>query len=339
MTKRLRTSILAAIGLFILILDTKTALTGATQGLELCIRTVIPSLLPFFVLSILLTSACIGEDIPFLRPLGRLCGVVRGGESLLLVGMLGGYPAGAQCVAQAHRDGTLSKEDAERMIAFCNLAGPAFLFGIIAGKFSNPYAPWLLWGIHILSAILVAMVLPGRSKKDSLLCSGKPLSLTSALQQSLRIMASVCGWIVVFRIIVTFLERWLLWLLPIPVQVAITGFLELSIGCCDLGRIANEGLRLIAGAGMLAFGGLCVCMQTASVSDGLNLKTYISGKFLQVFFSVILASVFQFALFAHSDQTQIPIILWPTIIAAIAATVKFLHKNQKKSSISQLVGV
>ena len=43
-----------------LILDGRTAIDGARQGIELCLRTVIPSLFPFFVLSILLTSSLLG---------------------------------------------------------------------------------------------------------------------------------------------------------------------------------------------------------------------------------------------------------------------------------------
>lgn len=333
MMRKLRTGIPAAIGLLILILDTKTALIGASRGLELCLRTVIPSLLPFFFLSMLLTSVLIGEDIPILRPLGKLLGVNKGAESLVLVGMLGGYPAGAQCVAQTYRDGALTKQSAQRMIAFCNLAGPAFLFGIIAGKFSSGYAPWALWGIHIFSAFLVAVLLPGRSSETAALRQSKPLTLSEALHRSLRIMATVCGWIILLRIIITFLELWVLWLLPVPVQVAITGILELSNGCCDLGRISNEGLRFILCSGILAFGGVCVCMQTASVAEGLSLKQYYMGKALQVLFSVLIASVIQAKYVAY------PVLLWAVILIAVAFTVKFLHKMQNRSSISRLVGV
>ncbi len=329
MKRKLWTGIPATIGLLVLILDTKTALSGASQGLDLCIRTVIPSLLPFFVLSILLTSALTGESILILRPLGRLCGVARGAESLLLIGMLGGYPAGAQCIAQAN----LRKQDAQRMIAFCNLAGPAFLFGIVAGKFSNSYAPWLLWSIHIFSALLVAILLPGKSTDTAVLRSVRPIRISDAMMRSLRTMSSVCGWIILFRILVAFLERWFLWLLPIPAQVAIIGILELSNGCCDLGRISSEGLRFIIAAAFLAFGGLCVTMQTVSVANGLSLKTYLVGKVLQVLFSILFAALLQAA------HIQIPVFFWIAIPAAIVTTVKFLHKRQKKSSISQLVGV
>lgn len=329
MTRKLRTGILAAIGLLALILDTKTALQGASDGLQLCIRTVMPSLFPFFVLSNLLTSTLTGQPIPLLRPLWRVFGIVPGSESLLLIGMLGGYPAGAQCVTQAN----LPRWDAERMLSFCNLAGPAFLFGIVAGKFSNRNAAWFLWGIHILSALFTAILLPGRSTQSVTLKPKEALSLTEAVQRSLRTMVGICGWIVLFRVLIAFANRWILWLLPIPLQVAITGFLELSNGCCDLGRIQDENLRFIISAGMLAFGGLCVTMQTASVTEDLSLKTYLAGKIIQVLFSILLACLIL------AKQFQIPLLLWILLPTTIIVTVKFLHKKEKRYSISRLVGV
>ncbi len=271
--------------------------------------------------------------MPLLRPLGRLCGIKAGAESLLLVGMLGGYPTGAQCVAQAYRSGTLRQQDAQRMLAFCNLAGPSFLFGIVAAKFSSGYAPWALWSIHIVSAILVSVMMPEKAGGSALLQPGKPMAISEAVQQSLRIMAGVCGWIVLFRIIIAFLNRWVLWLLPIPVQVGITGLLELSNGCCDLDRITNAGLRFIISAGMLSFGGVCVTMQTASVTRGLSLKPYLAGKLLQMLCSILLAALLQ------AQTVRIPVTFWVSVPLSIAVILKFLHKKQKKCSISQLVGV
>lgn len=333
MRQKLRTSIPAAIGILVLILDTRTALNGAYQGLELCIRTVIPSLLPFFVLSTVLTSALIGEKISFLRPLGRLMGVDYGAESLILVGMLGGYPAGAQSVSQAYRNGSISKQAAQRMVAFCNLAGPAFLFGIVSGKFSENSAAWKLWGIHLLSAILVAMLLSGKSSNQAALKTGKLITLPEALHRSLNTMALVCGWIILFRVILAFLSLWFLWMLPIPAQVALTGLLELSNGCCDLGRIDNEPLRFVIAAGLLSFGGLCVSMQTASVSQGLSTKNYFIGKALQTLLSVLFAAIVQI------QQLHFSAIFWISLVVLIGLLVNFLHKKQKRYSISKPIGV
>ncbi len=91
------TGICVSLGMLALILDGRTAIEGARQGIELCLRTVIPSLFPFFVLSILLTSSLLGSSLIVLRPLGRLFGMPEGAESLLIPAFLGGYPVGREC--------------------------------------------------------------------------------------------------------------------------------------------------------------------------------------------------------------------------------------------------
>ena len=339
MTRRLWTSLMSAIGLIMLILDAKTALLGASEGITLCLQTVIPSLLPFFVLSILLTSSVSGASFRVLKPIASLCGIPQGSQSALLVGMLGGYPTGANSVAQAYEAGAITRQEAARMLPFCNLAGPAFLFGIVSGKFTNAHIPWILWGIHIASALLVGMVLPGKSKRITNIQPSQTVSVTQALQKSIRIMASVCGWIVIFRIMIAFLNRWILWLFPSWVQVAVAGILELSNGCCDLGRIPSEGLRMVLASGMLAFGGICVTMQTTSVAQNLPLRTYFCGKLLQCQFSLLLSGIAQILLLPEGEHMTFSPVITVGICLIIAGTVKFLHKKKNNSSIFEPVGV
>lgn len=99
-------------------------------------------------------------------------------------------------------------------------------------------------------------------------------------------MATVCGWVVLFRVLLAFLKRWIFWILPAAVQVAVTGILELSNGCCELLAVTDVSARFCICSGILAFGGLCVTMQTVSVTAGLSLKPYFWGKLLQTLFSL-----------------------------------------------------
>lgn len=339
MKRRIWTAALSAIGMCMLILDTKTALAGAADGIELCLRVVIPSLLPFFVLSMLLTSSLNGTPIPFLGSLGRLCGIPEGAESLLIVGLLGGYPVGAQTVAAAHRDGQLSKATAQRMIGFCSNAGPSFLFGIVAGQFSHWWIPWVLWGIHIVSALLVGILLPGKETKTVRLQITQPISLMGALRRSLSVMGMVCGWILLFRIMIQFLSRWFLWLLPQTVQTILMGILELTNGCCSLDLIENVGLRFVAAAGLLAFGGLCVTMQTASAVQPLGLRSYLLGKSIQTVLSVLLAFLAQMLLFPAGQRIQIHGALAAMLPVILAFFAVLLRESEKKSSIAGRLGV
>lgn len=318
----------AAAGMLMLILDGKTALTGAQAGIDLCIRTVIPALFPFFVLSSLLVT---GIDGRWLRPLGKFCRIPNGAEPLLIVGFLGGYPTGAQCVAQAYRSGQLSKNQAQRMLAFCNNAGPSFLFGMVAQMFSNVLHIWLLWGIHIASAILVARIIPAGDLTPASV-SVTRIRLPQALSKAVFTTSLVCGWVILFRIFITFLNRWILWILPNTLQVILIGLLELSNGCCALGSISNNALRFIVCSGLLGFGGICVTMQTRSVTEGLSFKPYLMGKLLQTGISLILAYGVQFVFpnplpgFGYLVLMTLPVYLW-------------LRKREINSSIPRSIGV
>lgn len=322
--KQLWTGIGVCLGMLALILDSKTALEGARQGVILCLRTVIPSLFPFFVLSILLTSSLLGCSLPVLRPLGRLFGLPEGGESLLIPAFLGGYPVGAQSAAAAFRNGQLSKAEAERLLSFCSNAGPAFLFGMAGAMFPRRWMAWALWGIHVSGALYASLLIPGGGSPAVRLAKPRPLSSADALNAAVRVMASVCGWVVLFRILLAFLSRWVFWILPAAVQVVATGLLELTNGCCALCAVSDVSARFCICAGMLALGGLCVAMQTRSVTDGLSLRQYFLGKLLQTVFSVALA-----ALIAYGS--------WLPFGAVVLAVP--VIKLQKKGSFSPVFGV
>ena len=124
-----------AIAMTLCILDAKTVLQGATNGIELCMRSVIPALFPLLTCSTYLTGNLGIFSSSLLRPVGKLCRIPSSCVGILITGFLGGYPTGAQAVAQAYESGSISKETASRMLGFCNNAGPAFIFGILSTIF------------------------------------------------------------------------------------------------------------------------------------------------------------------------------------------------------------
>lgn len=320
------TGIGACIGMMLLILDGKTALAGAQAGMELVIRTVIPSLFPFFFLSILLTSSLNGSSLFFLRPLAKLCHIPSGAEPILLSGFLGGYPAGAQAVAAAHSGGSLSKEDAQRMLAFCNNAGPSFLFGMVSAFFPEPWMVWALWGIHIAGAAAAAQFFPCSAKRIPFRTAQRRPSLSEVLLAAVSTMTAVCGWVILFRILIAFLDRWLFWLLNPKLQTAVTGLLELSNGCCMLSAVGDIPLRFLLCSCMLALGGFCVTMQTVSVTQGLSLRCYFIGKLIQAAFSAGFSCLILFG-------SSLPAIALLTVFAYL------LLKRKKSSSFQEAVRV
>lgn len=319
--------VVAAFLMLIIIFDTRTAIISAQEGVALCMRTIIPSLFPFFVLTGVINSCLIGQNFRQLQPLGRLTKTPKGAESLLILGFLAGYPMGAQLITQAYADGKLTKGTARRMLGFCNNAGPAFLFGILSPLFSAGNIVWVLWGIHILSALIVGCILPSEATVSTEIFPGHGISLPSALQRAIKATCSVCGWVILFRVVLGFCNRWFLWLLPISAQVLFSGFLELSNGCVMLQSVSNESIRFVLAAMMLSFGGLCVGMQTTSVTEGLGTGWYFPGKVLQTAITLALSLLIQPVLFSDSEM----FLYAPTVLLClIALLLVFVYILRKK---------
>lgn len=323
------TALFPSFGLVLLILDAKCALEGAREGISLCTMTVIPSLFPYFVLTAMLTG-CIGPT-KVLAPLGKMCRIPPGTEHLLLLSLLGGYPTGARSIRQAYENRQISLGQAKRMMGFCNHPGPAFLFGICGGLFGGVWKAFVLWGAMILSVLFTAMLLPGKQDKRISPHSPAPVSFPQAVQQALRSTASVCGWVVLFRIILRLLARWCFWLPGDLWQILVAGALEITNGCTMLPGIGQEGLRFFLCGIILCMGGLCVAMQVLSASGPVGFGLYILGKLLQTAICGAVLCLMQPVCFPAVQRwgCWLPGTL---ICTMMAAGVYFLTKSKNNSS-------
>lgn len=314
----------AAAAMLVLILDSRAAAAAAADALNLCIRTVIPALFPFFLLSGYITGSMKSGKIAHL--IGRIFHSDQNTGGILLTGLLGGYPVGAKLAAQEFRSGHISKEAADRLIWFCSQAGPSFLFGMAASQMGSSAYGWLLWIIQIISALSVAWMLPGLEVQTENRIPSLAVSWNDSMRASLFAMASVCGWVIIFSVIIQFLERWILWVLPESSQILICGMLELTNGCMLLGSVENVQLRFLIAVVILNFGGLCVFMQTASVADGINIKGYFRGKCLQTLFASLYAMIW----LGHH---------WALIPLLCVFSLRILPFSRNRGSIPVKIGV
>ena len=287
--RKIITGILAVLAMLIIILDTQTAIEGSREGIRLSLQTVIPALFPYFILSGIVNNYFWGKPLPLLHPLAALCKIPKGGESLLLLGLIGGYPVGAQLIYQCYRKKQLTATSAKRMLGFCNNAGPAFIFGMLTPLFENAIVPWILWIIHIMSAIFVGAILPYNNQgEECALQEASPLPISEIMQNTVKITATISGWIIFFRIILAFCNRWFLWFFRSEFQVLFSGLIELSNGCSMLNSIQAENIRFIIASVLLAAGGMCVGMQTNTAVKELGTGMYFPGKGIQIIISFLL---------------------------------------------------
>ena len=202
---------LAALGL--LLARSAEAAQAVRDGLALCTGSVIPALFPFLAVSGLLTALDAGAS-PALGPLARLLGCSRAGARAFLLGLTGSYPVGARTVAQLYRRGGISRREACRLLLFSNNCGPAFILGVAGlGCFGSLRAGVLLWGVHILAALVIALALPRRAAEPSERPGSVPArpalvpALIAAVRDAAGTMVYICGFVVFFLVLLRVMGR------------------------------------------------------------------------------------------------------------------------------------
>ena len=281
--------VLAASGMTLLILDTNTALKGASDGIKSCMAAVIPSLLPFILLTCWMNDNISAEGTVIHPAIKKLSGFPEKADAILFSSVLGGYPAGAQAVYQAYSSGAVSKQEAERMLGYSNNAGPAFIFGMAGHMFPSVSASFLLWAIHLVSAFMARLMI-GTNDFSSAAEIRPQKRSGDIIGTTAKVLCTICVWVIFFGIIGAYLDRWTRDRIPPVLKTVVFGALELVNGCCALPALDDVKVRFIVCSGMLGLGGLCVLMQTVSVVQGIGIKYYLTGKLIQSVFSIMISS-------------------------------------------------
>ena len=270
---------------------------AAAEALVLCGRSVVPALFPFLAVSSLLISLGFGEWLsPFfsslMAPLFRLPGQA---SSALLLGLIGGYPIGAQTAAGLYKEGLLTEGEAERLLTFCNNSNPVFLISVLGvGVFGSVRAGVWLWLIHVASALLTGLCFRGGGKRPagrrvSRAVPCRAVSLSTAFVGAIRDaaggMLSVCAFVVFFYVLAK------------PLAAAGTFLGPALVGAVELFSLSAllpaTPFGFLLAAGCAGWGGLSVLCQTAAVLEGsgLPLRPCLLGKLLQAALSVLLAAL------------------------------------------------
>lgn len=287
----------------VLLIQPQSAADAARAGLLLSFQTAIPALLPYFIASSLLTSSGLAAQIGrlFARPFSFLYRIQNGAAAFLL-GITGGYPVGARTVCDLYQAAQLSHDDAERLLGFCNNTGPAFILGVAGlGVCGSARTGFLLYGIHVLSAMLCGILLRGSAApvpaaRTYKMTPPKPLSiaLVTAMRDGFSTSLLVAAFVTGFSILLGLCQG-LGILSASPVTQAIfAGGLELTNGLMSLPalRLPRHVLLPLISL-LLGFGGLSVHCQVYALAQlaGLSCRMHFIGKALHGMLAALLTCI------------------------------------------------
>lgn len=283
--------------LFFLLFHPKEALTGVKNGLGLWLNIMIPTLLPFLILTGALLKT---ENIrKLLKPSAffwkTFFGLSPAGAYVLILGLLCGYPMGAKLAHDLYIDQQISRREGEYLLTFSCNASPAFIISYLSGILLKNKISAVQMILTFLAADLFCMLLfrfvvyrghtvdsvcVNKIKKETYQQDSIGVILDVSIMDGFETITRLGGYILLFSLILASISFY--WPFHAQSCMLFTAPLELTTG---LKQIASAPLpwksRYLASMLLTSFGGFCVMAQTKSVlENSLSLIPYAISKCL-----------------------------------------------------------
>ena len=297
--------------LFFLLFHPKEALTGVKNGLGLWLNIMIPTLLPFLILTGALLKT--GNIRKLLKPSAffwkTFFGLSPAGAYVLILGLLCGYPMGAKLAHDLYIDQQISRREGEYLLTFSCNASPAFIISYLSGILLKNKISAVQMILTFLAADLFCMlffrfvvyrghtvdsVCVNKIKKETYQQDSIGVILDVSIMSGFETITRLGGYILIFSLVFTCIRHY--WPLSEQTSILFTSPIELTTG---LQQIAHSRyswrFRCISSITLTAFGGLCVMFQTKSVLENrLSLFPYVTSKCLNtslVFLFLVLSDI------------------------------------------------
>lgn len=283
---------------------------GAKNGLLLWYTSVVPALFPFMVLSGMIVSSggIYVLTAPFYFVLHPVLGLSRPGCYVLIAGLLCGYPMGAKTCADFIREGRISLQEGNFLMAVCNHPSPMFILGYVYPFLKNVIPLGVLlfsvYGPVLILAAAAAVLYPHRKAADAL-PDGLPdgpapdihtESADETILNAVEILCKIGGYLILFSIAIVFLQN--TEAIPFLPRLFLIGSMEMTTGIRETASLLAFPYSGAAVCAALTFGGFSGLFQTKAVLSGetsptqkkagLSIRHYFLWKVFHSILSFIL---------------------------------------------------
>ena len=297
--------------LLFLLVHPEEALLSAKDGMSLWLNVMIPTLLPFLILTgLLLKTGNIPQLLEPLAPFWKhFFGISPAGAYVLILGFLCGYPMGAKLAHDLYINHQISQREGEYLLTFSCNASPAFIFSylsqnILEGKIpphslllillSADFVCMLFFRFLVYHGNTVSSVKPEYRKKETYQQDSTGVILDVSIMSGFETITRLGGYILIFSLLFTGFYHY--WPFCSQNKILLTSPIELTTGLHQIAQSAfSWKIKYITSMTLTAFGGFCVMFQTKSVlEEKLSILPYIFAKCLNaslVFLFLVLSNI------------------------------------------------
>ncbi len=257
------------------------------RGVSVWAVSVLPATFPFLFLSALFAASPLFARMADLvsRPAGTFFRVSGDGACTALLAMVSGYPVGARCIFDLHKDGLLGEEKF-RLACLATTSGPMFLVGTVgSGMWGSPALGWLLLFCHLFGVWTVSFLLSRFApppKKSALFRLPPRKDLFDMLSSAVVSILYVGGSIALFTAFGQMLADAFPPTMSEVGSSVLRGLVEMTTGCAALAKCPSS-LSLALSCFLVTFGGACVLCQEIGFlyKAGVKPLPFLAVKFLQ----------------------------------------------------------
>lgn len=293
----------------LILTNSQKSLYFALNGLNLWFSKMIPTLLPFMILSGIMIRLNLTENFavilhPVFYPSFR---VRKNVTYAMIMGFLCGFPMGARVTGDLLDRNLISKREAEYLLGFCNNIGPVYFTGFVlpllnrqlvwpylAGMYGLPLLYGLILRYTTFKDIAAFSECTMESRRESHTALTLLSQIDDAITSSVQNILMLGGYMILFN---------LFQLIPEVLSDLLIPYLSSSAAICikKISLMLAPILEITGGLGLLKnsmplwsllvlpFGGLSCIAQTYSTirHSGLDINDYIRHKLILTGITVI----------------------------------------------------
>lgn len=295
---------------FCLIYYAKDIGTYVVNSVQTCVNVIIPSLYCFIVLLGVIVSSGLYRVIGIaFSAVSRY--IFRLREDLFpvfLISSAAGYPVGAKMISELYECGKIDNKEAERLLGFCYMGGPAFFCGTVGIKLYSSVRVGMIIFFCVFISNIIAAIISGLGKpvpprdNSSVSVSFTLNGLIDSVAKGGRSIFLICTMIIFFSSFTAILDASgvlpsvarilsdISGVAPNDSAVIIKSVLDIS-NISSLTPMKYELLPICAS--LLSLGGLCVVTQVKSIIDKRILTNYFYlGRLLTFILTYFLCKIY-----------------------------------------------
>lgn len=291
--KKVLLTFLCIFAIVIILLSPQTVIDGVRTGIELNLYSVIPSLLPFMVLTNIMLKYNLCEYISciFKPVLSKIFRVSSNGCFATIIGFTCGYPMGAKIIGDLYYNKMISKSEAVYLITFCNNCSITFLLNyVIYECLGSNFPVYIALILVYVPPIITGFINKYFFKTDvnMKIHQLKSTYTRNPIFAAVKSISILSVYIICFTVIAKCIET--MNFIPYIIKCCIAGLTEITSGANFIvSLIRDNTTRIFLVFACTVFGGLSIMFQSFEQLPLKSLKKYyIFGKIEQLLIYFIL---------------------------------------------------